>query len=338
MNYIRHLTAFFEKVADDERINPFHISLYMALFQLWNIQRFENPISIARAELMKLSRIGSTHTYYKCLNELNIWAYIIYEPSKSNLIASTISLCTFDTSNAQAVHQVSSKSDTSATQAVHPYNKHNINIINKTYSEGQTQNEDSILNSENIKTEDPMERISKRKKVAPKKVEGIDRNPAKSGKNQFQKPILDEVIAFFKAEGYPEVEASKFFNHFESNGWKVGGKSPMKNWQAAARNWMLNSQRFEAPQSFPNPQLKPKPDPNNKNYGEPLNRPLKMALRKQQGCTIGEAVKKNSFSTVCRSSAVEERDGARSHSQAFFFVFSLAHFQILKFSNFLFYD
>ncbi len=34
------------------------------------------------------------------------------------------------------------------------------------------------------------------------------------------------------SERSPEIEAKKFFNHFESNGWKVGGKSPMKNWQA----------------------------------------------------------------------------------------------------------
>ena len=262
MNYIRHLTAFFEKIAADERINPFHISLYMALFQLWNAQRFENPISIARAELMCLSRIGSTHTYYKCLNELSLWAYINYVPSKSNLIASTISLCIFDTSNAQAVHQVSSIIDTSATQAVHPYNKHNINIINnKVYREELSQNEIQNLIPENMKTENQKASTvqnSKRKKVALKK------------ENAFIRPNLDEVIAFFKSENHPELEARKFYNHFESNGWKVGGKTPMKNWNAAARNWMINSQRFITPQNFPKPQQKPKPEPNNKNYSEPL--------------------------------------------------------------------
>jgi hypothetical protein len=160
MNYIKHLTAFFEKIATDEHITPFHISLYMALFQLWNAQRFENPISIARAELMKLSKIGSTHTYYKCLNELHLLAYIIYMPSKSNLTASSISLCIFDTSPAHAVHQGSGKNDTSRAQAVHPYNKHNINIINdKTYREQNSQNVNQILNSENKKT-----KKSKRKK------------------------------------------------------------------------------------------------------------------------------------------------------------------------------
>jgi len=32
--------------------------------------------------------------------------------------------------------------------------------------------------------------------------------------------------------------AERFFNHFESNGWKVSGRTAMKDWKAAARNWI----------------------------------------------------------------------------------------------------
>jgi hypothetical protein len=45
---------------------------------------------------------------------------------------------------------------------------------------------------------------------------------------------------------YTEIEARKFFYHFVANGWKVGGKTPMENWQAAAHNWMLNAPRYES--------------------------------------------------------------------------------------------
>ena len=41
-----------------------------------------------------------------------------------------------------------------------------------------------------------------------------------------------------------ETEAERFFNHFQSNGWLVGGKSKMKNWQASAKNWIMNLQSF----------------------------------------------------------------------------------------------
>ena len=35
-------------------------------------------------------------------------------------------------------------------------------------------------------------------------------------------------------------EAEKFCDHFESNGWKVGGKTKMVSWKAAVRNFMKN--------------------------------------------------------------------------------------------------
>lgn len=49
-------------------------------------------------------------------------------------------------------------------------------------------------------------------------------------------PSMDDVRAYWAAarlSGDPE----QFFDHFQANGWKVGGKTPMKDWQAAARNW-----------------------------------------------------------------------------------------------------
>ncbi len=241
MNYIRHLSAFFDKVAMDERLTPFHIAMYMALFQFWNLNRFENPVSIARSEILKLSRLGSTHTYYKCLNELHQWDYIQYIPSKNPLKGSLVNMCIFDTSNAQVVHMSCSKNDTSNAQAVHP-SINNINIVNnKTLSDTQSQNDIDNLKSDNMK-----KKKSKRKKSE-------------------LPPSLDQIKTYFTIEGFPELEAHKFFNHFQSNGWRVGGKSPMKDWHAAARNWMLNAQNF-TPKSKPDTIKLNK----SKNYNEPL--------------------------------------------------------------------
>jgi len=41
-------------------------------------------------------------------------------------------------------------------------------------------------------------------------------------------------------EGMIRTEAEKFFNYYESNGWRVG-KNPMKNWKTSASNWMINA-------------------------------------------------------------------------------------------------
>ena len=49
------------------------------------------------------------------------------------------------------------------------------------------------------------------------------------------------IFEFFKKEKWPELEAKKFFNHYQGIGWKVGGKSKIVDWQATAKSWMLKA-------------------------------------------------------------------------------------------------
>lgn len=95
MNYIKHLTGFFEKVATDKTLNPTHVSLYMSLFQFWNCNRFKNPISISRDEVMRISKISSKATYHKCLKNLHSLGYINYEPSYNPFKGSQVYLFNF---------------------------------------------------------------------------------------------------------------------------------------------------------------------------------------------------------------------------------------------------
>lgn len=57
---------------------------------------------------------------------------------------------------------------------------------------------------------------------------------------------FEEALEYFSIRLGTEqgkTEAQKFFNYYESNGWKVG-KNPMKNWKAAANNWITNSNTY----------------------------------------------------------------------------------------------
>ncbi|MDX9881889.1 MAG: hypothetical protein RBS73_07460 [Prolixibacteraceae bacterium] len=93
MNYIRHLNGFFERLAEDPRLSSYHISLYIALFQYWNANRFSDQFTISRTEVMQLARIGSANTYARCIKELADWGYITYQPS-SNLHSGSKVTCT----------------------------------------------------------------------------------------------------------------------------------------------------------------------------------------------------------------------------------------------------
>lgn len=81
MNYIKHLTAFFNHIAIENSVNPTHISLYVTIFQSWNLNRFQNPVIVSRDEIMKASKIKSKATYHKYIKDLERLGYLEYNPS-----------------------------------------------------------------------------------------------------------------------------------------------------------------------------------------------------------------------------------------------------------------
>ncbi|WP_302227413.1 hypothetical protein [Veillonella magna] len=58
--------------------------------------------------------------------------------------------------------------------------------------------------------------------------------------NRFKIPTLEEIKKFIQENNY-QVDGERFYDYYESNGWTVGKNKPMKNWQAAIRNWNRNS-------------------------------------------------------------------------------------------------
>lgn len=52
---------------------------------------------------------------------------------------------------------------------------------------------------------------------------------------KFVKPTLEEVRAYCQ-ERKNNVDAERWIDYHEANGWKVG-KNPMKDWRAAVRTW-----------------------------------------------------------------------------------------------------
>jgi DNA-binding transcriptional regulator GbsR (MarR family) len=69
----------------------------------------------------------------------------------------------------------------------------------------------------------------------------------KTSTNKFIKPTIEEVKIYCVEIGY-NLDAEKFCDHYDSNGWLVG-KNPMKDWKASIRTWKRNSSKFEIPSS-----------------------------------------------------------------------------------------
>lgn len=338
MNYIKHLTGFFEKVASDKTLNPTHVSLYIALFQFWNCNRFKNPISINRDEVMRISKISSKATYHKCLKNLHSLGYINYQPSYNPFKGSHVILFNFsdylkpiskserkpknellfEQVNEQALNKSCTSSGTGTEQALVSYiNNTNIPNISKDLKSvnlnEQAQNFQEInnfqLKNENLKEEKSYAKKEEKEmpeKIVDEKVKSSSqafadynaehtetsqqKSSAKKEKaeschteegstelrrsievppNQKSTPTIENVKAYFLEHRFPEIEAIKFFNYFSSNGWLVGGKTPMVDWQAAAQNWMLNAPKFISNELQAN-RAKHLNTGTDKDYSEPL--------------------------------------------------------------------
>ena len=307
MNYIKHLTGFFEKVAIDKTLNPTHVSLYIALFQFWNCNRFKNPISINRDEVMRISKISSKATYHKCLKNLHSLGYINYEPSYNPFKGSHVILFNFSDDlkpvpkserkpknepfielvSEQALNKSCTSSETGTEQALVPSinNINNTNILNdKNVSnlEKQSKNFEEINNSsDKIVIPSEVEGTQKEKSSAKKEMfstfaDTDEKQTEKSRQKEFiitssvvEKPTIEEVKTYFQENNFPEQEAQKFFNYFKSVGWLVGGKTPMVDWQAAAQNWMINAPKFISNAEQPN-KAKHLNTTTDKDYSEPL--------------------------------------------------------------------
>ena len=62
----------------------------------------------------------------------------------------------------------------------------------------------------------------------------------KPKKVKFTIPTISEIENYIKENNY-DVDATKFFNFYESKDWFVG-KNKMANWKAAVRTWVTNNQ------------------------------------------------------------------------------------------------
>ncbi|RTE54238.1 hypothetical protein EHW67_03460 [Arenibacter aquaticus] len=250
MNYIKLLNAAFEKFYFDDRLNPTHISLYMALFQEWNSSRFMDEFYVNRRELMRVAKIGSKSTYHRCIVELDSWQYLSYFPSNNPYKGSKIKMAIIGTSDEPVVGQYNPILEQLAEQ-YHPrgvpleghHHPKNGQVV---YQHRPIDGQALVSNTNNIKQE----------------------NNIKQPKGR------QAVILFFEEKDFDADEAKKFYEHYADREWKTSDGKPIRDWRSLATNWMDRTELFEE-ENKPNKKEVSQIKDNlrttkNKDYGQPL--------------------------------------------------------------------
>ncbi|MBL7967409.1 MAG: hypothetical protein JNK09_10430 [Prolixibacteraceae bacterium] len=309
MNYIRQLNGFFARLDQDKRMSSYHISLYFALFQQWNEQRFAEQFTITRGETMELSRLGSLNTYARCMKELTEWGYIRYNPSSNLHAGSRVTCIRFDTAGDTASDTASdtgtendtaggTASDTASSTSIRNDTARNTttdttrstdtssDLKSDTGSStaGDTARDTGIENDTagdtarntasdtpfiNITNKNKQEESSKRNSKEKDSEEG--ETPNKIIETKTRIPEFEVIKHFFEQNQSSTDEAQKFYARYQSSGWKTGDMKAIVSWQAVARKWIENNQNNQTDEREHNQNRTGKLSVTvNKNYHEPL--------------------------------------------------------------------
>jgi hypothetical protein len=275
MNYIKHLTGFFNRIALENSLNPTHISLYLTLFQCWNVNRFKNPITISRDEMMKGSKIASKATYHKCIKELQRLKFLDYFPSYNPYSGTEVFMVNFSEgiNSSQNISETTSSNNDQTIPIFEPTEPKNEQVNGQVAEQVNElpyiyNNKQTLKNNKNIDIDTNFQNFENDLVLKNETAEQKEKSSAK--KEKVKSPTLESVKEYFKFQNFTEFEAERFFNYYSSTGWLIGGKTKMRDWKAAARNWIMNQDKFKI--KTPIAQLMPHNlnIANNKNYAEPL--------------------------------------------------------------------
>jgi hypothetical protein len=92
MDFQVAIFRFMDKVGDDHRIGPTHVSLFLGILFYYREQHYAEPIYVYRKELMRQAKISADTTYHRCMRELKIYGYIGYLPSYNPVLGSLVYL------------------------------------------------------------------------------------------------------------------------------------------------------------------------------------------------------------------------------------------------------
>ena len=102
----------------------------------------------------------------------------------------------------------------------------------------------------------------------------------------FVKPTVVEVAAYVREKGYA-FDAEEFWNHYESNGWRVG-RSPMKSWRSACVTWQKKREREAKAEAARTAHIDAKMDEREKNRAAAATRVARRRPDNWIGCSDAE--------------------------------------------------
>ena len=110
---------------------------------------------------------------------------------------------------------------------------------------------DTTKDTTNSTTEDTTEDTTKASFFLINNTEGIEGIEGESRTKRFTPPTIEEIRAYIFQKDL-KIDAERFFDYYQANGWKVG-KNAMRDWKAACRSWASRDKAESSRRTDPNP-------------------------------------------------------------------------------------
>lgn len=237
MNYIELINRFWV-VHEENCFTTCEIAIYFYLLKVNNASNWIQFFKRNNAKIMADLGIKDRRTLENARNRLKQSGLIDYQKKSTNPNV-TYSLTTAFNAQADAQADVQASAQASA------------------------QADDTKYKQKPNKTTPP---------IIPQQGEiGFPEEKPKRGgrkpKVEFIPPALQEVQSYFQSSGLPawEIQAEKFFNHWDSQGWTKGTGAKIVNWDSLANNWILTEKEKGGRDARSNGDLGGLPEPA---YGE----------------------------------------------------------------------
>jgi hypothetical protein len=218
-------------VERDNRLKPWHITLYIALFNIWNKYHYTPVFRISRDLLMNASRIGCKNTFARTLKQLHEYGYIIYQSE---------------------LHKEDYPEVTVIRLTDHEIVKSQLNLFPESTTSPDTEGGNSSgtegvpdvngIVSDVGKTDTSAGRETVPALVYNKKQSSKQCTTIECETDTQKYPTMQETLSWFDKEHAKAETAIAFFNHYSANGWMMS-KQPIRKWQAVASKWILATKK-----------------------------------------------------------------------------------------------
>ena len=137
---------------------------------------------------------------------------------------------------------MSENSQTSQAKTSEPVRRIPPNLMSEN---SQTYNRNNLLQAETTTETTTKNSVSACEKNQTSQEQKTKTHTPKTESKKFTKPNLEDLEAY-KQEKNLRLDCEEFYDYYESKGWLVG-KTPMKDWRSAMRNWARNEDKFNSP-------------------------------------------------------------------------------------------